>query len=72
MLGTEEVAERPRELIEYTRAALRVWRRDYGPLTNYIDVRHARAVRWLKHFGATFELIPAYGIYAKPYYKFTL
>jgi hypothetical protein len=33
------------------------WRKRYGRMTNYVDARHTKAVRWIKWMG--FEVLPA-------------
>lgn len=71
-LATELIHNYRREVVKLAGPVLQKWLSQYGILTNYVDSRHARAISWLRHMGATFEEIPAFGIYRRPYYKFTL
>lgn len=71
-LATELIHQYRREVFFLSNRVLDHWLSQHETLTNYVDSRHARAISWLKHMGATFEEIPAFGIYRRPYYKFTL
>lgn len=71
-LSTELIHKYRREVYLLADRVLKRWLTEYGTLTNYVDSRHARAISWLRHMGATFEEIPAFGVYRRPYYKFTL
>ena len=71
-LSTNLIYKYRREVAIFAKPVLDKWLADYGLLTNYVDSRHARAISWLQHMGATFEEIPAFGIYRRPYYKFTI
>ncbi len=71
-LATDLIHKYRREVYIFSGKVVDTWLGQYGTLTNYVDSRHARAISWLKHMGAAFEEIPAFGIYRRPYYKFTL
>lgn len=71
-LSTPLLKEYRREVAICAKPVLDKWLAEYGVLTNYVDSRHTRAISWLRHMGATFEEIPAFGMYRRPYYKFTI
>jgi len=71
LLGTPEMQKYPRLVLKYSRGILARWHAQYPCLTNYVDARHHRAIQWLTHLGARFEFIPEYGVYKRPFYKFS-
>ena len=71
LLGTETMQQHPRLVIKYTRQLLQRWLAEHPEMSNFVDARHTRAIRWLKYFGAELELFPIYGLYSRPFYKFT-
>jgi hypothetical protein len=62
----------PRLVMKYSRELITRWLTKYGPLTNFVDSRHIRAIAWLRHLGAEFDLLPEFGPYKKPFYKFSI
>jgi hypothetical protein len=71
VLGTPLMQKYPRKVLYYSHKILNRWKAEYPYMTNYVDVRHHRAITWLTHLGASFEYIPMHGPYRRPFYKFS-
>lgn len=71
LLGTEAMKKYPREVLKFSRLMLERWRSQFPFMENYVDARHLRARRWLTFLGANGTLVPEYGPYKKPFYRFT-
>jgi len=71
LLGTPFMQKYPREVLRFSKVLLTRWSARHPFMENYVDVRHERAIRWLTFLGAKRELVPEYGAYKKPFYRFT-
>lgn len=71
LVSTPELLRHPRAVVEYSRNILAAWLQVYPHMSNYVDQRHYRAVRWLRWLGAKLRPEPAFGPYARPFYHFT-
>lgn len=71
LLGTPLILKHRREVARYTRIILTRWMKRFPYMYNFVDLRHTRALAWLAHFGASFELVSEYGPYRRPFYKFS-
>lgn len=71
MIGTVSMQEYPIQVLRLSKKILGRWKAQHPYMENYVDSRHTRAIGWLRHLGAKFELNPEYGPYRRPYYKFT-
>lgn len=71
LLGTNYMQKFPLQVMRVSRKLIRRWTSLHPYMYNYVDQRHTRAIAWLAALGATFEEIPAYGPYRRPFYKFT-
>lgn len=71
LLGTDEMKNYPRQVLIYSRRIISRWKSYYPYMENWVDARHHRAINWLTHLGAKFEYHEHYGIYGRPFYKFS-
>ena len=71
LLGTDVMKKYPREVIRFSHLMLQRWSNQFPFMENYVDARHLRARRWLTFLGANGTLVPEYGPYKKPFYRFT-
>jgi hypothetical protein len=71
MISTPLILQHSRKVMGYSRTILDHWLAQHHYLTNVVDQRHTRAVRWLGWLGASFEPIPAFGPYRRPFFKFS-
>lgn len=72
LVATPVILEHPFLFLEYSKIIHEAWVNRYRVLTNYVDVRHTRAVRWLQWLGADMKLLPSVPPYGRAFYKFTL
>lgn len=72
MISTSMILSHPKEVVRYSRLIYSRWTGMFPVLTNYVDARHERAIKWLTWLGATMELDPAHGPFKRPFYKFVL
>ena len=72
MLATDEAFRHPRTLVVEGRRYLAKMRESYFSLTNYVDARNDKSIRWLRRMG--FEIHPPipYGIEGEPFHRFTM
>lgn len=56
-LGTDRVAEFPRDVVQIGRERTALWASRYSRLVNFVDARNTRSLRWLRAIG--FEILPA-------------
>ena len=52
IMTTKELDKSPRHLIRNSKVVLDLWLRKYNYLTNIIDSRHEKAIRWVKWMGS--------------------
>lgn len=71
LFGTEVLFRNQRALAIYTRKVIEVWLTDFPVVSNYVDIRHEKAISWLKHFGAEFDFPAPYGPLNRLFMKFT-
>lgn len=71
LLGTDFMQRYPRQVLSISKVLLNRWKARYPFMFNFVDARHKRAIMWLRHLGASAELIPEHGPYKKPFYRFT-
>lgn len=55
LLGTPEIRKHPRPFLRVSKNWIERAAQDYVRLENWVDVRHTRAVKWLKWLGFTLE-----------------
>lgn len=57
LLGTPEIRKHPRPFLNLSKHWIdaAMWSYSYERLENWVDVRHTRAVKWLKWLGFTIE-----------------
>lgn len=71
MVATPKMQLFRRPVLVYSKKVLSMWLEQYGYLENYVDARNHRTITWLTHLGASFEYLPYFGPYARPFYRFS-
>ena len=71
LLGTPAMQIYPKKILQLSRTIFDIWASEYSYMTNFVDTRHTRAIRWLRWLGAEMELIEAHGPFNNPFYKFS-
>lgn len=73
LLASNLVKTHARAFIRYSLKWRDEMRQDYRFLTNYVDARHTRAMRWLEWLGAVMDPTPfPMGPNKVPFYRFDL
>lgn len=70
LLSTDMILEFPRKTLVYSKRILSRWQLTHPYMTNYVDARHDRAIRWLVWLGARLTFEEHFGPYRRPFYKF--
>lgn len=71
MLGSDVVAKHARVFLRGSRVWLENEQERWQSLSNYVDVRHTRAVRWLKWLGFEFDEAAPHGMDGLPFHRFS-
>ena len=70
LLGTDALSTRPGLLLRPARAVVAGWLREYPRLANFVDARHAVAIRWLRWLGFTVDPAAPWGVAGLPFHRF--
>ncbi len=70
LLGTPEIRKHPRPFLRVSKNWVERAARGYTRLENWVDVRHTRAVKWLKWLGFTVEAPTPFGPDLMPFHRF--
>jgi hypothetical protein len=70
MVGTDELDQCGRELMEEARNCLKIWHRFYPTLMNVVDARNTKSIRWLKRLGFTVRDPVPMGVGGLPFHPF--
>ncbi len=71
LLATEDLPRFTKEVVRHSRPYIKQMLEKYECLTNWSDVRNAKAMRWLKWCGFTFDVAPQeYGVEKRPFIQF--
>jgi hypothetical protein len=71
-LSTDRAYQYPRTLVVEGRRYLSQMRKTYATLTNYVDVRNDKSIRWLKRMGFKIHPPTPYGVEGEPFHRFTM
>jgi hypothetical protein len=71
LLSTPVILAHPRDTLHVSKLILERWLKTYPSMSNYVDTRHKRAVRWLVWLGAKLEPAAPHGPYGRLFHKFT-
>lgn len=72
MIATERLEKHARLFIRKCRKPLMEMRKEYDILTNYVDARNTRAIRWLEWMGFKIHDPKPYGVLNLPFHKFEM
>lgn len=72
MLATGEVYRTPRVLTKLARLHIAEVEPVFPRLTNYVDVRNTRSLKWLEWLGATIHEPKPYGVAGLPFRQFEI
>ncbi len=73
LLGTDELKKHAKTFMKLNRLYVPKMLDLFPVLSNYVDVRHETAIRWLKWLGFRFDPEPIeYGVSRLPFYKFKM
>jgi len=72
MLGTDLIERYKGAFIKYSRDYITAMLSVYPYLTNFVDARNTRTIRWLKFMGFTFLPAKPIGLKGLPFYQFEL
>ena len=72
LLGAEELPRHARVFLRANRVYMRMIRKQYAYMANFVDARNVVAIRWLHWLG--FTILPAepYGVERLPFHKFEM
>jgi hypothetical protein len=70
MVGTETMAQYPREVVEEGRRLVGNWSQRYAELYNFVDARNRRSIAWLKRIGFSIPAAQPYGPEGLPFHRF--
>lgn len=70
MVATDRAFAYRRAFIEAGRTYTAAMLEEFESLTNYVDVRNARAIAWLRRLGFQFEPAEPYGETGLPFHRF--
>lgn len=71
MLATPVMLLYPKTVWQISQALIHRWQETYPVMSNLVDARHLRAVRWLRRLGAEVEEAKPVPPYNRPYHTFT-
>jgi hypothetical protein len=73
LLGTPALERAPSSLTRQGRRYIRRMLSVFPGLTNYVDARNEKSIRWLRALGFNFDATPVpYGLYGLPFYRFQI
>jgi hypothetical protein len=72
LLGTDDISRNPGAFIKHSRLYIRGMLDAYPHLTNHVDARNTRAVRWLRRAGFTVGEPEPHGPFALPFHPFEM
>lgn len=72
LIGTDLIEQHAKAFLKRNRKMVGVMLERYPYLTNYVDVRNAKSIQWLRWLG--FAILPAaaFGLYRMPFHKFEM
>lgn len=71
LISTPLIYDYQKEFVRLSRRIIKEWLVRYPLMVNYVDVRHEKAIRWLRWLGAQFDPPAPHGPYRRPFHKFT-
>jgi hypothetical protein len=72
LLGTEDVPKHARVFLRVSKSYIHEQARWHKLLVNYVDARHARAVKWLRWLGFTMYPAEPFGPDQVPFHRFEM
>lgn len=72
LLGTERTVRYASALVRQGRYYVQVMREAYPDLTNYVDARNERSIRWLQRLGFVLRECEPVGVMGMPFYRFEM
>ena len=72
MLGTKDVGKCPKELLYVTKALISEGLLVNRELTNYVDIRYKKSLRWLKHLGFNLSAPEKIGVNGEEFIKISI
>jgi hypothetical protein len=71
MVGSDRIYENPRNFMIHCWHYLAVMHKRYPYLTNFVDVRHQAALRWMRNLGfEAVQFIPKFGHEGRPFIQY--
>jgi hypothetical protein len=71
LVSTPRIEEQPVEFVVMTKNLLEEFHKDFDVLTNFMDERNERHIRWLKWMGFKFlRRVEKYGAESRPFIEF--
>jgi hypothetical protein len=71
MLGTDKLFSVPKVMVKEARAYTKRWMEIFGLLTNFVDCRNTKSIKWLRRVGFKFDWQKVeYGALKLPFYRF--
>ena len=72
LVGTDAMDRCARELLTEARTVLKIWHRFYPILSNVVDARNSKSIRWLKRLGFTVRDPKPLGLAGELFHEFDL
>lgn len=72
LLGTDAIARHGRRFLRENRRVLPVLAAPFALLVNYVDVRNAVSIRWLRWLGFEIEPAAPFGIHGLTFHRFSM
>lgn len=72
MVGTDDVPKHSLKFLRESREVVRQMKEKFPFMFNYVDARHADAIRWLRWLGFTVADAAPYGPDKLPFHRFTM
>lgn len=70
LLATPEFEEEGLEIVKQSKTYSELMKSRFRLLTNYVDARQEKSIRWLKWLGFTIEEAKPYGLLQLPFHNF--
>lgn len=72
MLATDALYAHKYAFMKYAMIILHYWMTEWNVLTNWVDARNTRSIRWLKKLGFVFHEALPYGAEGMPFHRFEM
>jgi hypothetical protein len=72
LIGTPKIYEHERAFLRRNKRMVYQWIKAYGRLSNYVDARNHRAIKWLEWLGFKMEEAKPYGPLGRPFHRFSM